>query len=590
METDINPIEWVKKIESSYNHEREWRRRGKEIVKRYRDEDRGHEGAPRYNILFANVEVLSGVLYQRTPAPVVRRRYLDNDPVGRQAAQILQRALGYVLDGCGFDEVVQAAVKDRLLPGRGLIRVRYKPYFETRDIPQPVSESEIGTDEMGMPILPEGAQLDPLLGPVRMVRQDVKVYEEVFPEYVPWTEVVFSPCETWKKLKWVCFRHVLDRQELQELFGAEVGAIVLDWQPKEGAAEEEKKAVIYEVWDKKTRRVFYITRSNPRILREDEDPLALEDFFPIPKPILSVCTNGNLTPVPDYLEYQDQAQELDLVIARISALTDALRHRGVYDASHPEVGELSDAPDNRLIPINNYSQFVDGGGLKSALQYVPLGEIASVLQGLYQQRDACKAIIYEITGISDIVRGSTRVSETATAQEIKARYAGSRIAPHQKAIAEMCRDMLRMMGEIIAEQFDIKTLKMVTGEDMWIIDGQDATEQIYGLLSNEKLRGFRVDIETDSTVAADEQEEKKSRNEFLQSVVQFIGGVAPLVKGGVLPIEVARGMLEFGARAYKVGPQLEELLGQIGQKQEAPPQAGAPIPPMPPQEGNNAIL
>ena len=52
---------------------------------------------------------------------------------------------------------------------------------------------------------------------------------------------------------------------------------------------------------------------------------------------------------------------------------------------------------------------------------------AAVLNFLYQQREQSKQAIYEITGISDIVRGASHSSETATAQQIKTEWGSLRI-------------------------------------------------------------------------------------------------------------------------------------------------------------------
>ena len=53
------------------------------------------------------------------------------------------------------------------------------------------------------------------------------------------------------------------------------------------------------------------------ILDEKDDPLELPDFFPNPDPLLANPTNDRRIPVPDYIQYHDQARELDSITARI---------------------------------------------------------------------------------------------------------------------------------------------------------------------------------------------------------------------------------------------------------------------------------
>ena len=67
-----------------------------------------------------------------------------------------------------------------------------------------------------------------------------------------------------------------------------------------------------------------------------------------------------------------------------------------------------------------------------------------VLQGLYTQRTQILEIIYEITGISDLLRGNTKASETATAQQLKAQFGSMRMRKRQEEIERYIRDLFRI--------------------------------------------------------------------------------------------------------------------------------------------------
>ena len=58
-------------------------------------------------------------------------------------------------------------------------------------------------------------------------------------------------------------------------------------------------------------------------------------------------------------------------------------------------------------------------GLKGAIDIVDLTPIANAPNQSYQAMAQVKQQIYDITGISDIIRGQTNASETATAQQLK---------------------------------------------------------------------------------------------------------------------------------------------------------------------------
>lgn len=556
---------WLREIELSSRHEHEWRERAKKIVKRYRDDDRKTDEDTkqqhRFAILYANTQILRGVMYQKTPVPDVRRRFLDKDPVGRQVAQILQRALSYSVDSYDFDGTMEAVVDDVLLPGRGVACVRYIP--------------TMGAEITG----PDGKPFQPV------------AYQEVRCDYVEWEMLRISPAKRWRKVRWVALGELMTREDLVSAFGADKGnRCTLDWSPPDKEFENDemfKRALVWAVWDKKTKKVYFVSKGLPReLLAEVADPLGLEQFFPIPKPVYSIPTTDSLIPVPEYFQYQDQAIELDDITDRIDVLVGELRVRGVADTSIAELSKMAKAVDGEIIPIEDAARMaaiMERGGLEKAVLFWPIEIIAGVLVGLYEQREQVKATIYEITGLSDIVRGSSKASETATAQEIKGRYANVRVGPRQKLIAHFARDIFRMKAEIISEKFTPETLKLMTGPELWQIEAEqvdpvtgqkqrvkvDATPQIMGLLRNDKLRGFRVDIETDSTVLPDAAEEQKNRVEVLGGVAQFMQGVGPAVQTGALPKEFAIELLSFGLRGFKLGPQLEEAIDRLRDQDQA---------------------
>lgn len=542
---------WLREIDLATAHEKTWRERAEKIVKRYRDDDRKSDDTSgnksRFNILFANTEVLKGVMYQKTPVPDVRRRFLDKDPIGRQAAQILQRALSYSVDSYDFDGLMVSVVEDVLLPGRGTALVRYVPTM----------------DKSGQMV----------------------AYQEVRCDYVEWEMYRESPAKRPSKIRWKAYGELMTRDDLVAAFGDKGKRCALDWAPKDKDNESDdlfKRALVWAIWDKKSKKVYFVSNG----LKEDclaivDDPLGLEGFFPSPTSVYSVTTTNSLIPVPEYLQYQDQAIELDNITARIDALVDQLRVRGIDGTSLPEVEKLAKAGDGEMIPVEDaarLAQIMENGGLEKAILFWPIETIAKVLIDLYQQREQVKQTIYEITGIADIVRGSTNSNETLGAQELKARYANVRVGPRQKAIANFARDIFRMKAELMAEKFTPEVLKLMTGPDMWMVEremvdpmtGQptrqkvDVTNEIMQLLRNDRLRGFRVDIETDSTIQPDAQEEQKNRIEFLGAVSQYVQGIGPAVQMGHIPMDVAKEFLSFGARGFKMSPQLEEAIDKLG--------------------------
>lgn len=499
---------WMGRDRIAAKAEGDWRKRARKVNARFRDdrssirESTASDNVHRFNILWSNVQTLQPVLYARTPKPVVQRRFLDKDPVGRLASLLMERALSFSLENHDFDGMMNGVVQDRLLPGRGSSRVMYVPTYgdaiaEDASVDaadavaagpgdaepnEPQQGAATPSEPLGQPVAPASPQTGPTApqngsggaaAPLREV-----VYEEVVSKYVYWEDYREAPARTWEEVQWVRFRVYMTRAELKARFGAAKAMKVnLDYTPpgstgakgdsSEPPADIFKQAVVYEFWDKATRRVIWLAPGTPDlILDEVEDPLGLPGFFPSPDPLLATTTTEKRIPVPDYIEYQDQADELDVLTARIDRLTRALKVAGVYAASEKASLQqlFDDGVENRLIPVEDWAGFAQNkGGLEGTILWLPIKQVAETLIQLCDMRDRSKAIIYEITGIGDIIRGATQPMETATAQKLKASFATRRQVPMQRRVAAYARDVIRIMAAIIAEHFSAETISQITG-------------------------------------------------------------------------------------------------------------------------------
>lgn len=473
---------WMGQEAIAQREEKDWTKRAREIVKRYRD-DRGQTPTEfhRYNILWSNVQTLKPTLYARTPKPDISRRFNDQDNTGRLACTLLERCVSYSADCMPFDQVQSACVEDKLLPGRGVCRVIYVPtygepiaaeednaQFEQED-DAPLTVDSAGDQEaaeQGQNANPDQPEVEPL--------REV-VYEEVVLKYIFWEDYREGPARTWVEVPWVRYRAYMNMDELTTRFGkAKAKLVNLDYTPK-GAPEDRKdesppdlfkKAVVHEYWDKTKKQVVWLAPGTPDlVLDKADDPLGLKDFFPNPDPLLATTTNDKRIPVPDYLEYQDQAREIDKLTARIDRLTNALKVAGIYPGEQKQtLQQLLDAgTDNLLIPVEDWPKWQDGGGLKEFIQWMPVQQVAETLIQLYEARDKVKNDLYEITGIGDIMRGNTSPIETLGAQQLKANFVTRRVVPQQREVARFARDCFRLMANVIAEHFSPKTISLMTG-------------------------------------------------------------------------------------------------------------------------------
>lgn len=568
-EQEINPVDehrrWTQELKLASDEDKKWVKRGDKIVKRYRDERQGYsDSGKRYNILWANIQTMLPALYGRTPRAQVERRWKDKDPVGRTASVILERALQYEIDHYGdFDNTNKHAVLDRLLPGRGTAWVR----FETKEVQEPEVIEEPVEDLMG--------------------EQPDMSYECTPTDYVFWKDFRCSPARTWDEVTWVARRIYMNRGDGVARFGEDFKEVPLAHEPiglddlsKAGASQAEqeslKKAIVWEIWSKGDKRVYWVAEGHNKLLDNKEDPYGLDNFWPCPKPLFATQTTDTLVPVPDYALYQDQAEEIDMLTQRIGLLTEALKVVGVYDASQPAIARmLNEGVNNTLIGVDSWAAFGEKGGLKGTVDFLPMEQVVSALTYCYTAREQAKQVVYEVTGLSDIIRGASMASETATAQQIKSQYASLRLKRMQTEVAQFCSELLRIKAQLMCDLYSPESLKQMSG--IMGTDDADYADDAIALIKQEPARSFRIEVAADSLVEMDEIGEKQSRTEFMTAFGAVLRDAVPMVQAAPEMGALVGEVLQFVVRTFKGGRQLENVLETTIAKMNEPK------PPAPPQ-------
>jgi len=559
---------------AAYEREFEpWYARAKKIVERYRDDKRKSGSGARFNVLWSNVQTLKAATFARMPMPDVSRRFKDNDPVGRVAALLLERALEFEVNHYrDFGASIRQCVYDRFLGGRGTAWVRYQPTFK---------QVQAGELEDG-PLVTEDVDAE------TQVAEELD-YECAPVDYVHWRDFGHAVARTWEEVPMVWRKVYMGRAELVERFGESAKTIPMDAQPEElnkarGSTDTDgllKRALIYEIWDKDTGQALWMSRTQKDFVDCRDDPLGLEEFFPCPPPLYATLTTDNLIPLPDYTLYQDQAIELDTLSDRIDGLIKALQLKGVYDATIPELARLfTEGTNGDLIPVKNWAAFAEKQGLKGGIDIVEILPIAQALAEAYKAFEQVKNQIYELTGISDILRGETMASETATAQKIKNSYASMRLKTYQDEVERFAARLFQLKAQIICMHFDPMTIAELGAADQLSDEDKQVVPMALQMLKDSKSRHFRIDVETDSMVFQDEQQDKADRMEFLGAVSGFLEKSAQAAQAAPQMVPLAIEMLKFGVRGFRIGKSLEGTIDQFADqmKQQMAQQQANPQP------------
>jgi len=579
--------DWYNTIAQYERTFKEWEGRSDKITKRYRDDSRSRNNPnAKFNILWSNVQTITPAVFARLPRPDVSRRFRDNDPIGRVASMMLERALEYEIEHYGdYASAMKQSVQDRLLGGRGTAWVRYEPHI----VGEMADEAE-GAPDDGYQITEDIDEAE-TEGGIHRENQERIEYECAPVDYVHWRDFGLTVARTWEEVTAVWRKVYMGRPALVERFGEELGGrIPLDTKPETSKTFNEKmgegasEAVVYEIWDKTTGQVLWLSKSLGKILDTRDDPLQLENFWPCPKPMFSTLTTDSLIPVPDFVLYQDQARQLDTLADRIDGFIQALKVRGVYDASEPSLQRLfTEGENNALLPVKNYGAFSEKGGMQGAINLVDIGPIAQGLQMAYQAMEQVKGQIYEIMGIADIQRGQTDPNETLGAQIIKSNNASGRLKTMQHDVVNFATALLQIKAQIICQHFTDDTIVKISGAMQLSPQDQALIPQALQLLKDEPAKNFRIEVTSDSMIYQDEEQEKQDRVQFLTAVSQFMQTALPVATQSPELTPLLMEMLKFGVTAFKAGKGMEGLIDETADKfrQQAKQMEGQPKPPTP---------
>jgi len=535
-----NAKKWLDSIANAEKAFEKYNSSADKVEKHYADlEKLSRTTGDEFQVFWANMEILRPSVYQRPPQPVVMPRHTDTGEVPRKAAQLLERALEYDVEADDLHETLIHVRDDVCLVGRGVAWV-----------------------------LDNGQAI-----------------------HVERHDFLHEPARKWEEVTWVARRVYLTRDEWPEGFKAKFSEVQSSKPGKDredsygGIAE---KAAVWEIWDKTTRKVYWITEGHDGILDEQDAFIDVKGFFPCPKPAYATIEPHTLKPVPDFHYYVNQVDEIRALTRRIGALSESLRLKGFYSAGSSDVSEAIEASmkqtDDKaiLVPISSAAA-MGGVALKDSIIWMPVAEVVKVIQSCVELRKQLIEDVYEITGLSDIMRGVTQAQETLGAQNLKAQFGSVRVREKQSEMVRVAVDVLRIKAEIFAEQFDIQELMSMagmrlptamqlqqmaaqsqqTGQPM---EQQVALEQVAQLLQDQRIRPFALEVESDSTIAPNEEAEKASRIEFLTAVGGFLSQAGPMVEQQPQTAPLLAEMLKFGVGAFRAGRDLGAVIDQFAEQ------------------------
>lgn len=585
---------WIERVNAASKLEKDWLDDAQMATKAYTNEEKAETTektlGKRYdfNILFANVETIVPAVINSSPVPDIRRRFNDPDPAARVVSDILERAISVQIDDSRLQVELEAAAQDAFLAGRGIVRIKFhgdvvggEPTKEELEDAADEDAADLRdrdpyeADEQSLSSgdgdVLDAERVDGSAGRIghnggpSLERLE---NERISFEAVSWKDYRHGPSKRWQDRPWDAFRFVISKEDEGDSFDSDLIRSQFDESETNTWAESGEDICGWEIWCRKTKKVYFVN-DNGVMLKVVDDPLGLTGFFPVPTPMQPIEITGRMKPVNPFSIYRKLADQLDTISKRIDVLTKAMKVKGWYAGNEETLKSVVDLEDDEFAPIPDGELWSkSAGGIAAAIAFWPIEKFIVALQQLYSAREQTKQAIYEITGISDIVRGASSASETATAQNIKSQWGSLRIQKMQRMMERYARDLFVMMTEIIATRFTFRTLQEMTSIPI-LTAPTDTPEQVQlkngviALLRGKLAMYYRIDVESDSTIRADLTRQKAEVSQFLQGASAYFAAVAPLVQQGALPADAAVEIFASTSRMFNLGKSVEDTLEKM---------------------------
>jgi hypothetical protein len=539
---------WIDRISSA---EKKWQVYH-DLIKDIREYYKNEKKKNKQNIFWSSIETLKPFIYFKPPVPYVERKSKTANAIEDAACKMLEKALNQNLEAQDFDGVIKYARNDFLISGLGLTYEKYVPSFKT-------VVSEVIDGDMAV-----------------MRQMEVLDSAKVETAYIDPQKLIFdcNHVNVWEDCEWVAQIIEMTKGEVIEQFGSDIADKLIDkLNPLEN--ELDKATNVYRIWNKKDGKIIYLSKEvQDEFLRVDKDVLKIEGFYPFGKPLFATLANDGLIPVPDYSEIKCQLDELDGVNTRMKLTMQALKVSGAYDGAFPELANLLNK-DVTLISVNDFDKIREKGGIDGFVGFMPIGQYIDALQALAERRAQLMQAIYEITGVSDIMRGNSDPSETATAVNKKTNFGTLRNQDRQNDMQRYLTDVLKIKAEIICEMWTPELLAQYAEPDT----APDVLMAAIELLKTDKIRNLTLGIETDTSFMQDEEADKtlnavKTIHEMITAAFQTVSAqpaLLPLYKQMIDSVVVTLpNTRQFSAAIDATFARIEAELAQPDQEQPSP--------------------
>lgn len=537
----------------------------------------------RYPLWWICYQVRKPIVLSRLPIPVVKDTQGD-DPYGRTACVIGERLARSILKTFDALPVFSSGVDDFLLTNLGWCRGFYKceehdepekirlqelqqppPPPAAEGAPPPQPQAPIYVTDNGQPV--QSPEFDDI-GPYVLSGNTIKVLDEqVYLDHGLYTDIFLDPdARRWSQVKKLAFRYEYTYRD----FKAKFGSAALEQLTETDIVEHKdgRPIVVFEYWDYFTRQVKWLAENSQDFFQpmdmdatytqavseqdtaaleavdpkdatdqsdqaraDSSDIYKLEDFFPCAAPLIINAATDEIYPTPEFFQVREILDDVNQIANRMFLLTKAIRVRFLFDGSVPALASLiTESGEGGGLAVPNLAKALmnGSGSIENLVAYFPVAEMVEGLQNMYTAFQQRLDMFFQATGQNDLIRGvaSEQSDKTFGERQMEGKYALNRIEPYQRQTQEWIKSNYQLLMEMALKNFSNESLdEYITPQTLDPEDRQRYSAAL-ALLKSNRRRRFRVDFETDSTIAINEQYQKKQAIDFANMATKSMESIA----------------------------------------------------------------
>lgn len=545
----------------------------------------------KYPLWWSAWKIRQPITLARLPVPILKDTQGD-DPIGRTACVVGERLIRGILKT--FDAFTEfcSANDDFLITNFGWGRAFYrieecledeKLRLQTIEppMPEPVEGQPPPQPQAPIVVGPDGVPVQDFLtdefGPYILTGQKVTIEnEEVYFESGLYCNLFVDPWALrWNKVDELAFEYSYSYRQFEKKFGAKALESIAT-RDLEDHRSGKKPIIVFEYYNKTLKEVRWFAENSEDFFqpseiadvgtdelkeikekspRDNSDLYGLTNFFPCTSPLLVNQSTDEFWPVPEYFQMADIIEDVHSIVSRMILLTKAIRVRFLFDKSVPELKQLiQETGEAGGLGVSNLAQaLMNGKGTLSTLvAYFPVAEMIEGLENMYKAFNQRLDMFFRATGLNDLLQGQSdpNADKTFGERQMEGKYAMNRMEPFQRKIQEWIKDNYQLLMEMGLKMFSDETLdKYITPQTLDEEDKQRYEPSLELLRSNKRAR-FRVDFETDSTIAINEQWRKNQAIEAANIITKMQESIA----------KTAEAMPELAESQLKV---MQHVIGEL---------------------------